>query len=390
MKPLDGIRVIELGGFIAGPYAGMLLGELGADVIKVESPGQGDPFRGWGEGGYSAHFQAYNRNKRSMILNLRSDRGKEIFYRLAASADVVIENFRAGVPERLGVDYRTLSACNNRLVYCSISGFGQEGPHRDRPSYDTVAQALSGFSSLLLDMNRPRLVGPALADGLAGLFACYGILGALVARQHTGRGCLVETSLVESAIAFLTEAFQRYLVTGEVPGPDTRSRTAQAYVLVAQDGLPLAVHLSSPRKFWDALVQAVERPELADDPRFRDWDSRVRNYEELAAALAEAFKRRPRDAWLKILTEFDVPCAPVLRIDEVLEDPQVRFLGVVVDMPHPTKGVTRGLRSPVRFNGATACPAQAPPALGQHTDDILREFGYEAEQVKAFRAEGIV
>ena len=390
MKPLDGVRVVELGGFIAGPYAGMLLGELGADVIKVESPGQGDPFRGWGDDGYSAHFQAYNRNKRSLTLNLRTDKGREIFYRLIASVDVVIENFRPGVPERLGVDYPTLSARNHRLIYCSISGFGQQGPYRDRPSYDTVAQALSGLSSLYLDPTRPRLVGPALSDGLAGLFACYGVLGALVARHRTGRGCLVETSMLESAVAFLTEAFQRYFVTGEVPGPHTRPRSAQAYVLVARDGQPIALHLSSPPKFWEALVRALGRAELAEDPRFRDWDSRVKHYEELEAILEEAFKDRPRDEWLKILVECDVPCAPVLRIDEVLRDPQVSFLGLVVEMSHASKGTTRGLRSPVRFNGSTACAAQAPPELGEQTEEILRELGYDAEQVMALRAEGIV
>ena len=300
---LAGIRVVEQGTFITGPCAGMMLADLGADVIKIESP-EGDPYRSYQGGQYSPHFQAYNRNKRSLALDLKQSPDRELFDRLIGQADVFIQNFRPGTAERLGAGAKRLQAINPRLVYCSISGFGSSGPYTERPSYDSVAQALSGFLSVVVDYERPQFLGPALADAITGLYAAYGVLGALVERGRTSRGGLVEVSMLEAMAHFAVEPFAAYFALGETPTSADRPRLAQAYILHTADQRLIAIHLSSLEKFWTGLVAALAAPELASDPRFNTRLNRIAEYRVAAAgtrcalltSAARALGRAPADA----------------------------------------------------------------------------------------------
>jgi len=278
---LDGITILEFANYVSGPFAGMLLADLGATVIKLEHPGAGDPFRGWGKVDYSPTFGAINRNKKSVTIDLKTAAGRSMVQSLAASADVVIENFRPGTMDRLGLGYDTLSKHNPRLIYCSITGFGAEGPYRDRPGYDTVGQAVSGLLSLLTERSAPRPMGISLSDHLAGTFACYGILAALVARNATGKGQKVETSLIEATLSFIGENAANFFEDGEVPSRATRTKRAQVFAFTAGDGLPFVIHLSSPPKFWTGLLRVVERPELDRDERFKSRAARMKNYDAL-------------------------------------------------------------------------------------------------------------
>lgn len=276
--PLRGVRVLELASYVTGPYASALLADMGADVIKVEERTQGDPFRGWGKGGYSSTFRSVNRGKRSLAIDLRTDAGREAAQAIADRADVLIENYRPGVVDRLGLAYASVRARNPRIVYCSISGFGSSGPYRDRPGYDTVGQAM-GLLGLLTDFEAPKAMGISLSDHITGIFACTGILAALVGRGATGRGRRVETSLLQATTAFVAENAARYFDDGEVPSRATRARIAQAYAFVGGDGGAFVIHLSSPPKFWQGLTEAVGRTDLRDDPRFVDRAARVHHYD---------------------------------------------------------------------------------------------------------------
>jgi crotonobetainyl-CoA:carnitine CoA-transferase CaiB-like acyl-CoA transferase len=275
-------------------------------------------------------------------------------------------------------------------VYCSISGFGQDGPYRDRPGYDTVGQALGGLLSLLTDWEQPKGMGISLSDHLAGVFAAYGILGALVARERSGVGQRVETSLLQATVAFVGENAARYFDNGEVPDRRHRTHTAQVYAFVAGDGLPFVIHLSSPQKFFAALCEAVGRPELVADPRFRDRDAREHHYEECEAILAPIFRGEPRAVWLERLSAHDVPAAPLNSLEEVFADPQVQHLGMEVTVRHPERGEVRLVNSAVRLSATPTSVEQPPPVLGEHTDALLREIGYDGATIERLRADGVV
>jgi crotonobetainyl-CoA:carnitine CoA-transferase CaiB-like acyl-CoA transferase len=364
MGVLSGIRVVEQGTFITGPCAGMMLADLGADVVKIESP-EGDPYRSYQGGHYSPHFQAYNRNKRSIALDLKGAADRELFDGLIREADVFIQNFRPGTAGRLGAGFERLSKLNPRLVYCSINGFGSSGPYVDRPSYDSVAQALSGFLSVVVDTSRPRFLGPALADAITGIYASYGVLGALVQRGSTGQGQLVEVSMLEAMAHFAVEPFAAFFALGTVPTSSDRPRLAQAYILHTQDGRLVALHLSSLEKFWTGLVTALDAPELAADPRFNARLARIANYEALGAELDQRFGRLPLAAWIQRLGRHDVPFAPVRSVDEVVVDPQVEHLGLIVPVESPHGGA-RSVRPPVQFGGRRAGSVRAAPLLDEH------------------------
>src|SRR5713226_6940901 len=327
---LQGIRVLEVANFIAGPYAAMLLADLGAVVIKVENPDGGDPFRGWQYGGDQPTFWAYNRGKKSIILNLRSDEGKDVLRRLAGSADVLLENQRPDVMDRLGVGSSQLMEINPRLIYCSVTGFGPTGPYSKYPAYDGIGQAYSGMVSLLTNREAPQPVGPNFSDSLSAMFGTFGILGALVARERTGRGQRVDTSLVGATLAFINSPATEVLAGGPMYTPKSRPIASQTYSWTAQDGLPLTVHLSSPPKFWQGLATAVGRPELIDDARFRTQGDRRAHYDELRDELAPIFATKPRDEWLARMRELDVPCAPNYDLGEVFADPQIRHMGLQI------------------------------------------------------------
>lgn len=380
MKVLQGIRVVEQGTFITGPCAGMMLADLGADVIKVESP-EGDPYRAYQGGAYSPHFQAYNRNKRSIALDLKQTADRDLFTGLIGEADVYIQNFRPGTAERLGAGPAQLHALNPRLLYCSISGFGSSGPYVDRPSYDSVAQALSGFLSVVVDAERPRFLGPALADAITGMYAAYGVLGALFERTRTGKGRVVEVSMLEAMAHFAVEPFAAFFALGQVPKSSDRPRLAQAYILrTADDGL-IAIHLSSLEKFWQGLMTAVAAPEISTDPRFTARLSRIEHYEALGAALDAAFRTRPTAEWVERLRSNDVPFAPINKVDAVVEDPQVKHLGLIVpvDQPHAAK---QSVRPAVQFDGHRETSVRPAPSLDEHgamiRDQVARGLRWPA------------
>jgi len=365
---LNGIRVVEQGTFITGPCAGMMLADLGADVIKVESP-DGDPYRSYQGDHYSPHFQAYNRNKRSITLDLKESQERGLFDSLVREADVFIQNFRPGTATRLGAGSDRLKAINPRLIYTSISGFGASGPYAERPSYDSVAQAISGFLSVVVDSSRPRFLGPALADAITGIYAAYGALGALVQRGRSGQGALVEVSMLEAMAHFAVEPFAAYFALDIVPTSSDRPRLAQAYILHTADKRLIAIHLSSLEKFWTGLVAAIEAPELASDERFQVRQARIDNYDALNAELDRRFSRSDLAYWIERLGSHDVPYAPINTIDEVVHDPQVEHLGLIVPVA-PVQGASRAVRPPVQFGGVRENSVRAAPLLNEHGDSI--------------------
>ena len=367
---LSGLKVIEQGTFITGPAAGMLLGDLGADVIKVEQPVTGDPFRAFNGGLYSPHFQTYNRNKRSITLDTKDAQDRSVFDALIADADVYIQNFRPGVADKLGVGEARLRALNPKLVYCSISGFGATGPAANRPAYDTVAQAASGFLNLLVNPQNPRVVGPAIADSLTGFYAAYGVMGALFERARTGVGRTVEVSMLEAMAHFNLDAFTHFFQAGEVMGPYSRPSVSQSYVLACGDGKWIALHMSSPEKFWQGLAVAIEQPALFADPLFATRENRIANQESLIDLLGERFKHRTRADWCARLQAEDVPHAPMYDTSEALQDPQAIHLQMTTQAEHPVMGLFRTVRSPVSFDGQRALDVRPPPTLGEHSDEI--------------------
>ncbi|MCC7276503.1 MAG: CoA transferase [Alphaproteobacteria bacterium] len=374
--PLDGIRVVELTTMITGPLTGMLLADMGAEVVKIENPDGGDPFRSYGGGQYSAQFCSYNRNKRSVALSLRTDLGRQALERLARRSDVLLENFRPGVLDRLGFPDARLVELNPRLVRCSITGFGGDGPYAERPCYDAIAQALSGMSSQFLDPRAPRLSGTTISDNVTGQYACYGILSALLERERKGVARRVEVNMLEATIAFMPEPFGYWTQNGEVADAYLRIRNSQAYAFRCADGKMVAIHLSSQPKFWLQLLDAIDRRELADDPRFATLEDRIANYEALLEEAGTAFARRPAPYWFERFTRFDVPFAPINDVTDVFADPQVRHLDSFMGLRHPTRGDLVSVRRPVFLDGARADQAaQAPPLLGEHTEEVLRELG---------------
>ncbi|MEK7377424.1 MAG: CoA transferase, partial [Candidatus Binatota bacterium] len=373
---LEGIRVLELASYVTGPFAALLLADLGADVVKIEQPGQGDPFRGWGEKLYSATFCSLNRNKKSVTLDIRRDEGRDIFLKLAAGSDIVIENFRPGTMEKRGLGYEAIQALNPKVIYCSISGFGQKGPYRDLPGYDTIGQAMSGLLSLLTDPEKPQGMGISFSDHLTGIYACYGILGALVHRMITGEGQRVETSLLRATLSFISENAARYFETGVVPRRAYRTKTAGVFAFVDKDGLPFVIHLSSPEKFWRGLLEAVGKKEWAEDARFRDRKGRTENYDLLTGLLQSIFSGGWREEWLQRLQARDVPCAPLNTLGEVFNDPQVREYGFPIEVEHPRMGKMRLVGSGVELSRTPPGIKMPPPTLGEHTGEVLGALGY--------------
>jgi crotonobetainyl-CoA:carnitine CoA-transferase CaiB-like acyl-CoA transferase len=387
---LDGIVVLEVANFIAGPLAGSLLADLGAEVIKVENPDGGDPFRAWDMGGDQPTFWAYNRGKKSIALNLQTPEGADAFRKLARTADVVLENLRPGAMDRLGLGYGQLRELNPRLVYCAVTGFGPTGPYAQRPAYDGVGQAMGGMMSLLTERDAPTPIGPAFADNLSGMFGAYGILGALVARARTGQGQQVGTSLVGAIIAFNVNSATTALAGELAEGPTARPRSSQTYAWSAGDGLPFVVHLSSPPKFWQGLTRAAGRPELQDDPRFKARKDRRVHYDELRDTLGAVFATQPRAHWLERLEAEGVPHAPMYNYHEVFQDPHIQHMGLEVAIPRPGRETVRTVRSPVNYSDTQAGIPIPPPDLGEHTDALLARVGYDAAAIAALHEAGVV
>ena len=370
IKVLEGVRVLEMGTFITGPAAAMYLADMGADVVKLERPETGDPFRAFKGGLYSPHFQTYNRNKRSLTVDTGKPDDLKLLDELVSEADIFIQNFRPGIAEKLHVGAERLQKINPALIYCGISGFGREGPDSKRPAYDTVAQAASGWLRLLINPKNPRVVGPAIADSVTGFYAAFGILGALHERQKTGRGRRVDVSMLEAMCHFNLDDFTHYFSANEIMGPYSRPSVSQSYIFECSDGKWVALHMSSPAKFWEGLANAIERPDLFEDPRFADRPARIAHQEDLIALMTPIFRRRSRAEWCQRLEGEGVPFAPVYDSSEALQDRQAKFLGIEVEAHHPTMGEFRTVRFPVNFDGERLSEITPPPTLGEHDDAI--------------------
>jgi crotonobetainyl-CoA:carnitine CoA-transferase CaiB-like acyl-CoA transferase len=371
-QPLHGTRVIELGSFVTAPLAAMMLADLGAEVIKIERPGTGDPFRAFTGERSSSYFRGMNRSKKSVVVDLNAAEGQDAVRRLAATADVFLANFRPGYLDKNGLGYEALAALNPRLVYCTITGYGPDGPYRERPSYDTVGQAMSGLLSMYVDADHTRMNGIAISDSITGIYTAYAILGGLAQRDRTGTGLRVETNQLAATMALAGINFVEHFETGKQPGIFSKSVVNHSFVLVCQDKKMIAIHLSSPPKFWQGLIAASGSPTLGTDPRFADRAGRRANYEELQDELNAIFGQHPRSYWLAKLEEHDVPFSALNTLADAADDPQVRHLGVIQELNHPTEGVTRTVGRPVWYDGDNGrSEAFAPPGLGEHTDEIL-------------------
>ncbi|MER2535157.1 MAG: CoA transferase [Rhizobiaceae bacterium] len=368
--PLTGVRVVDVGSFITGPFAAMLLADLGAEVIKVERPGGGDPFRSFERGLYGPQFRAFNRSKKSIVLDPDDDGDRSLIEELVRRSDVFIQNTRPGALEKRGLGAERLRAVNPRLVYCAITGFGRDGPEAQRPAYDTVAQAASGYLSLFVSPGDTTIKGPAVADVVTGLYAANGILAALNRRHATGKGALVEVAMVAAAAHFASEPYQHYFEKGVPPAPAHRSHISQSFAFECADGRILAVHMSSPEKFWQGLLTATGRHDLATDPRFSTRLQRIANYDALEDVLKPVFRQRPLAEWLDLMTRHDVPHAAAHSLPDALAQPQARHLGIEMKASHPTEGDVRGIASPIAFDGERFPGFEAPPTLDEHGAEL--------------------
>jgi formyl-CoA transferase len=393
--PLKGVRVLDLSRVLAGPFCAMILGDLGAEVIKVERPGVGDETRAWGPpyvGGESAYYLCANRNKKSITLNLKTEEGQRILRELILRSDVVIENFRTGTMEGWGLGYEDLKPLHPGLIYCKITGYGSEGPARDRPGYDFILQAESGWMSITGPVEGPPFkVGVAVVDVVTALFAAIAILAALAERSRSGHGQKVEISLLECALASLVNVASNYLVSGVPPRrygnahpnivPYEAFETADGYIVIA---------VGNDSQFR-ALCECIGRAELAEDPRFATNSQRVMNRDLLIPILREIIRRRSTQEWLRALLPAGVPAGAVRTIPEALSDPQAQALNMVVEVPHPRAGRIRMIRSPLNFSRTPVAIIRHPPILGEHTQEVLVDLlGYEPEAIDQLRAQEII
>ncbi len=390
--PLDGVRVLELANYMAGPYCGMLLADLGAEVIKIENPQGGDFSRQTGPfvEGESAGFMALNRNKKSVTLNLKAARGKAIFLDLVQTADVVVENFRPGTMADLGLDYEALAQVNPRLIYSSASGFGQTGPYSQRAALDLIVQGMSGLMSITGEPGRPPVkVGVPIADLTTALFGALAIVAALRARDHTGEGQSIDLSLLESAVALEVWETSGYFATGEVPEPlGSAHRVSAPYQAIRTADGYITVGATSPRN-WAAFCDAMGLQHLEHDPRFSVVSERRKRYQELAALIEEVTATRPSEHWYRLLEAAGVPCGVLNRIDQVVNDEHVRARGFVVDLRHARLGSVRATGSPMRLSRTPVRLERAGPLLGEHTAEVLAGLGLSVEEVARLAQEGV-
>ena len=392
--PLSGINVLDLTQNVAGPYCTMLLGDLGAEVIKVERPKVGDDSRLWGPpywGEQSTTFMALNRNKKSVALDLKHDEGQELLWDLVKRSDVLVQSLRSKSLQRMGFGYNMVRRRNPRLVYCSMTAYGNTGPMRDLPGYDPLMQAFAGLMSVTGEPDgAPVRVGTSIMDMGMGMWGVIGILGALRDRERTGEGQLVETSLYETAIAWIPYQIMSYLGTGEVPrrhGSGT-AMLAPYEAYPTRDGRILVA--AGNNSIWGELCRALGAEELLEDPRFEDNPSRVENREALYENLVARFGADTTEAWVEKLREAGVPCSPIRAVDQVVADPQTEAVGILRSVAHPTIPDYTDVGMPLTWNGARPETRRVPPSLGSDTREILREIGRSEEEVDRLVTEGVV
>jgi formyl-CoA transferase len=383
MQPLQGIRVLDLSRVLAGPYCTMVLGDLGADVIKVEPP-EGDETRGWGPPfaeGESAYYLCVNRNKRGIVINLKTDEGKKILRDLALQSDVLVENFRPGTLEKFGLDFAALYKMNPKLIYCSITGFGQTGSMRDKPGYDFMIQALGGLMSVTGEPEGEQMkTGVAVVDLFAGQNAIIAILAALQARTLTGRGQHLDISLFDSQLGWLANVASNYLISGKLP---KRHGNAHPNIVPYQSFQAsddwFAIAVGNDKQF-EALCKVIGKSEWASDPRYAKNSGRVENREELISLLASIFRTASVSEWLTKLDEAQIPCGPIQNFEQVFSMPIVKEREMLVKMNHPTIGQLRLVGSPLKMSDTPVEYRLPPPLMGEHTEDVLKALGYGDEE----------
>jgi len=388
MKALQGIRVLDLGTFITGPFAALLLAEMGADVIKVEWPGKGDKFRADERGLYSPQFQAHNRDKRSIALDYSRPDGRDVLRELVRNSDALIANSRPGVMEKLGVGYGQLRSVNPRLIYCAITGFGADGPYAYRPAFDNVGQALSGWMSRHRRGDDPRVAGPAIADPVTSYYAAIGVLSALVERNRTGKGRLVEVNMLEAMVGLAIEPITSFFSLREPIPVFERAATSQAYNLTCKDGKRIGLHASMLDKFWQGLCRAIEREDWIG--KYPTRADRIKGYENLAAELSKIFRTRDRDVWIARLEQAVVPFGPENELQDLESDPQIKHLDVFYEVEHPRHGKVKAPRRPVRLDGSRDIDVRPPPDLGEHTVEVLNEIGFAADRIAQLRSSRVI
>jgi crotonobetainyl-CoA:carnitine CoA-transferase CaiB-like acyl-CoA transferase len=389
---LSGARILDLTHMLAGPYGSMIMGDLGAEIIKVEPP-EGDPMRKMGPhflAGESVYYLSTNRSKQSIALNLQDARGRKVFYDLVKVCDVIYENFRPGVAQKLGIDYATLKRINPRIICCSISGFGQSGPYRDRPAFDIAIQGLSGAMSITGTKEMPARMGIAMGDLAGGMYAAFAVASALYHREKTSEGSYIDLALLDSLVSLLTYVAQYYLYDGIVPGPQG---TEHMFVVPYQrfkatDGF--LVIAAFTEKFWQGLCRALALPHLIDDPRFINNDARRMHKDGLIPILADAFATRSMAEWAQRLDTESVPWGPINTVDRVLADPQIAARHMKIEVEHPTIGKLPMLGNPVKVEDVPEM-FTPPPLLGEHTEQVLTQLlGYSAEAVARLRQERVI
>ncbi|MXY46199.1 MAG: CoA transferase [Chloroflexi bacterium] len=392
--PLQGIKVIDFSQILAGPFCTMLLSDMGADVIKIEKPNGGDDTRRYGPPfieGESAAFLTLNRNKRSIVLDLKSEQGIAVVRRMLEDADVMIHNFRPGVVDRMGLGYADVSALNPSIVYCTVSGFGMTGPYSSRAGFDLVAQGMSGLMSINGFAGAPPAkVGVPMADLNTGMFCAYGILTAYISRLSTGKGQHVDASLIESGIAYTLYESATYFATGEVAGPlGSAHRMIAPYQAFATEDGYINIGAANQNN-WERMCRAIGREDLLDDERFASNPERMVSIEALTPIMEETFRTKTTSHWVDILETAGVPCGPIYNIEQVYADPHVQSREMSVALEHPKAGSIRNIGVPVKLSDTPGSVRAPAPLLGQHCDEVLSQYGYDEAEIAAFREAGVL